>query len=196
MGNHEKESLRFSDPRWMNLRNRPWACRSCGGSHGGIFDLACAKPEQWPGGETYSPNDAVLSETHFLSEDFCILDNEHYFVRCVLQIPLLGLEDESFGFGVWSTLSKKNFDLYVGSFSDGAMDGLGPWFGWFSNRLKDYPDTLNLKCQVHPQSGRQRPLIQLEPTEHPLAAEQREGIGYERLLAIYAANGHEIGAAS
>jgi hypothetical protein len=69
---------------------------------------------------------------------------------------------------------------------------LGPWFGWFSNRLKGYDDTLNLKCQVHPRPGRQRPWIELEPTDHPLAVEQRRGMTLDRLLEIYALNGHDI----
>lgn len=190
-GDGQESPLRFSDPRWMNLRDRTWTCRSCSGSHSGIFDLASAHPDQWQGSEEYSPNDAVLSETNFLSKDFCVLENEHFFVRCVLEIPLRGLEGEHFGFGVWSTLSKKNFDLYVKSFSDGVVDGLGPWFGWFSNQLKGYPDTLNMKCQVHPQGGRQRPRIELDAVDHPLAVEQREGMSYDRLLEIYVANGHQ-----
>jgi Uncharacterized protein conserved in bacteria (DUF2199) len=37
-------------------------------------------------------------------------------------------------------------------------------------------DTLNLKCQIHPRGGRQRPAIEIKPTDRPLAAEQREGI--------------------
>ena len=69
------------------------------------------------------------------------------------------------------------------------------WFGWFSNRLNGYPDTLNLKCQVRPRDGRQRPHIELESTEHPLALEQRNGITFDRLLEIYAANGHDLRAA-
>jgi len=39
---------------------------------------------------------------------------------------------------------------------------------------------------------RQRPRIELEPTDHPLAIEQRAGITFDRLLDIYALNGHDI----
>jgi hypothetical protein len=176
---------------WKRLLENPWSCASCGETHQGIFDLACARPEQWQDGEQKVSNAEVLTSKHFLSEDFCILDGEHYFVRCVLELPLIGLEGQGFGFGVWSTVSPKNFPLYVDSFDSGEQGHLGPWFGWFSNRLKDYPETLNLKCQVRPQAGRQRPLIELELTDHPLAIEQRQGISVERLMAIYDANGHK-----
>ncbi|MBI3514276.1 MAG: DUF2199 domain-containing protein [Proteobacteria bacterium] len=196
MASEDWITLRLEDdPRWRRLHNRPFVCRTCGATHEGFFDVFCVRPEQWTGGEEYSPNGSVLTSGHFLSEDFCILDGEHFFVRSVLLIPILGAPDESFGFGVWSTLSKKNFSIYVDAFESGECDGLGPWFGWFSNRLEGYPDTLNLKCQVHPRSGRMRPIIELEPIDHPLVDEQRHGVSFDRLLDIYAAHGHDLRAA-
>lgn len=179
------------DPRWSPFLDRSWSCARCGDPHHGLFDLACAKPDFWQGPEDYAPNSAINPASHCLTEDFCILDGEHFFVRAILRIPLRGLPGRSFSYGVWSTLSKQNFERYAGTFDSGDQEGLGPWFGWFSNRLQGYPDTLNLKCQVHLQSGRQRPWIELEPSEHPLAVESREGITYERLLEIYAIYGHE-----
>lgn len=121
-----------------------------------------------------------------------MIEGQHYFVRCQLKIPLIGAEEgECFAFGVWSTLAEKNFRIYVDTFDGDRQAELGPWFGWFANRLAAYPDTINLKCRVHPQNDRQRPWIELEPTsEHPLATESRQGISYDRLLEIYAAHGH------
>jgi hypothetical protein len=110
-------------------------------------------------------------------------------------LPIRNKPGANFGFGTWSTLSPANFDRYVETFDSGKQDDLGPWFGWFSNRLKGYPDTLNLKCQVRPQAGRQRPSIELEQSEHSLAIDQRDGITFDRLLDIYAAHGHDLRAA-
>jgi hypothetical protein len=155
-------------------------------------DLACGKPEPWLGSENLVPNAGVARSHHFLSEDFCVLEGEHFFVRCVLEIPIVGSDRDGFAYGVWSSLSEKNFRRYVETFDAGEQDGLGPWFGWFSNRLKGYPDTLFLKCQVHPRAGRRRPWIELEPTDNPLAIEQRDGITLDRLLEIYALNGHDF----
>jgi hypothetical protein len=184
------------DPRWAALRDRSWRCASCTVEHHGLFDLGCSKPEPWQGSEEYAPNSAIETSINCLTEDFCILDGEHYFVRGILRIPLVGAPGECFSYGIWSTLSKKNFGLYAETFDSGEQDDLGPWFGWFSNRLKGYPDTLNMKCQVHPQAGRQRPWIELEDGEHPLAKEASEGITFERLLEIYALNGHSVQLAS
>jgi hypothetical protein len=181
------------DERWARLKGRGWTCAACGQEHQGLFDLGAAAPGHWQGPPDPQPNSAVVDCTHCLTEDFCIIDGQHYFIRCVLELPLAGAADgERFAFGVWSTLAEKNFRIYLETFDEGGQ-GLGPWFGWFSNRLAGYPDTLNLKCQVHPRGGRQRPWIELEPSSpHPLARESREGITYERLLEIYAAYGHAV----
>jgi hypothetical protein len=89
----------------------------------------------------------------------------------------------------------RNFHIYLDAFDAGGRDDLGPWFGWFFNRLPGYPDSLNLKCQLYPQANRQRPRIELEPTDHPLAVEQLKGITFDRLLEIYALSGHDLRAA-
>jgi hypothetical protein len=180
------------DPRWQRFSELAWECTSCGLTHAGLFDLASDEPYFWEGGIDKRPNSAVLGAGNVLTEDFCIIDGQHYFVRCVLKLPLVGLSGKSFGFGVWATLSKTNFALYYENFDSGQRGTLGPWFGWFSNRLRGYPDTLNLKCRMHPQAARQRPYIELEPTDHPLAVEQRSGITFDRLLELYAINGHDM----
>jgi len=139
-----------ADPRWRRLQSRRFECPSCGKTHTGVFDIAYDSPAVWTDSTTPISNaDIAPGMTHFLAEDFCILEDEHYFVRCVLGLPILGT-DTAFGLGVWSSLSNKNFTSYMESFRDRDQGRLGPWFGWFSNRLSGYPDTLNLKCRVHP----------------------------------------------
>jgi hypothetical protein len=51
---------------------------------------------------------------------------------------------------------------------------------------------LALKSQVRPSDGRQRPFVELEPTDHPLAIEHADAISFDRLMQIYALNGHDI----
>jgi hypothetical protein len=179
------------DLRWRRFLTHGFACPNCREVHKGIFDLACAKPDPWTGDETKAPNGAITGAKHILTEDFCILENEHFFVRCVLQLPIQGTH-ETFRYGVWSTLSRENFEIYLDHFDSGDYRGHGPWFGWFSNGLKGYPQTLNLKCDVHPCNGRLRPLVELRSADHPLVREQEEGITFDRLLEIYALHGHDI----
>lgn len=181
------------DPRWRRLNEGEYVCACCGENHRGLFDLACHRPDQWQTGDDRSANSEVNLSSDCLTEDFCVLNGEHFFVRCVLPVPIVGGQGAEFGFGVWSTLSRKNFEIYVETFGGGEQGGLGPWFGWLSNAIKGYPDTLSMKCQVHPQNGRQRPLLKLDPTDHPLAIEQREGMTLDRILDLYALNGHDLG---
>jgi hypothetical protein len=155
-----------------------------------VFDLGLTHPDPWTSHRTPARNAEVTRGTDILTEDFCISERS-FFVRTVLPIPLIG-SDETFAYGVWSTLSEKNFWKYVETFDSGQQDDLGPWFGWFAHRLKGYPDTANLRCQVHPRSGGQRPRLELEPTDHPLSLESRAGISFERLLDIYALHGHDL----
>jgi len=48
---------------------------------------------------------------------------------------------------------------------------------------------------VRLQNGRGRPRIELAPTEHPVALEQRAGISFDQSLERYALNSHDIQAA-
>ena len=60
---------------------------------------------------------------------------------------------KSYGWGVRVSLSAENFARYEASFEAPDQSRLGGMFGWLSNRLPDYPDTLNLRTDVRPQDG-------------------------------------------
>ena len=135
--------------------------------------------------EPYYTNEIDVSEKErrvFLTSDLCVLDGKFFFIRCLLPIKVHGT-DEDFSWGIWSCLSKENFLRYQASY-DEDMSDWEPMFGYLSNRLPDYPDTLNLKLSVQPGPRRARPTVQLEPTDHRLAVDQREGITLEKLLEI------------
>jgi hypothetical protein len=104
----------------------------------------------------------------------CVLDDTHFFVRSVLPFRIRGAEDD-FYWGVWSTLSEQNFLRYQAAY-DEDMSGWDAMFGYLSNELPGYPDTLNLKLSVQTQRQGDRPLLTLEPTDHPLAVDQRDGM--------------------
>jgi hypothetical protein len=107
-------------------------------------------------------------------------DERHFFVRGVLELPIAGTHAE-WAYGVWTTLSEKSF-LAARPLSEADLAG-GPFFGWFENRLPGWPETLHLKAQVHVRKGI-RAAVELEPTDHPLAVAQREGITPERIVEL------------
>ncbi|WP_018084189.1 DUF2199 domain-containing protein [Asticcacaulis benevestitus] len=51
-----------------------------------------------------------------------------------------------------------------------------PYFGWLSTSLPTYPETMNLKLNVHMRAPGSTPIFELEPTDHPLALDQRNGV--------------------
>jgi hypothetical protein len=166
-----------------------WTCSRCGRVHEGQpRDWAFDAPDYWyglPPGERWSRGQ--------LSEDLCVIrddDGEHYFIRGVLPIPVVGSEDE-FRYGVWTTLSEESFRRVIELWDDPKRTEEAPYFGWLSNSISGYPETLNLKTNVRTVALDLRPTIELQPTEHPLAVEQREGMSTERLQEIVELRFHE-----
>jgi hypothetical protein len=119
-----------------------------------------------------------------LDADTCIVDDEYYCARGCLEIPVHG-ETEPFVWGVWVSLSQSSFAMFRSSLDRPARANLGSFFGWLSADLPLYPRTENLKTRLHLRDGI-RPYIELEPTDHPLAVEQRSGMLVDRVAEIYA----------
>jgi hypothetical protein len=118
-----------------------------------------------------------------LSSDQCIIDDQHFFIVGNLEIPVAGRE-ERFSWDVWVSLSQKNFARACELWEKKGRETEPPYFGWLSTALPGYPDTLNLKTMVHTREVGRRPRVQLEPTDHPLAVEQQEGITLARVQEI------------
>src|SRR4051812_9652629 len=152
-------------------------CATCGVWHEGVpLDFAVALPELGiPADER--------SERVWTDGDFCVVDGKELFVRGCLEIPVLDAPGPLV-YGVWTSLSEKSFRRAQELANTSVAPDEPAWFGWFANSLSGYPDTLLLKSLVHPRSGGLRPTVELEPTDHPLAVEQRDGITAERLVDI------------
>jgi hypothetical protein len=83
---------------------------------------------------------------------------------------------------VWVSQKRQNFEAYQ---RDPDSAAIGPFFGWLCTRIDFYPvNTLALKTMAHFRDGGLRPSIVLEPTDHPLAVDQREGISLSRAWEI------------
>lgn len=108
-----------------------------------------------------------------LSSDLCVIDEDAYFIRGLIEIPIRN-HQESLGIGAWVSQKEENFRAYEENFDSPEI---GPFFGWLSSDfVYGGARTLNLKTMVRFQRGNLRPNIELEPTDHPLAVAQRDGI--------------------
>ena len=159
-----------------------YTCVTCGQTHEGVPSLGASAPLYY-----YSVPEADRAARCQLDSDTCVVDREFFFVRGCLEVPILN-ESEPFVWGVWASLSQPNYERFLELYNEEHRSHEGPFFGWLSASLRGYPDTENLKTMVHLRDHGLRPYIELEPTEHPLAVEQKSGISAERvaeLLSLY-----------
>lgn len=155
-----------------------YLCGSCGQRHEGLpFSYGTDAPAYW----TESLADDALSE---LDEELCVIQAEHFFVRASVAIPVTDADAE-FEWGVWVSLSQSNFQRTTELWTTAGRESEPPYFGWLSTEIPIYqPSTMNLKTNVHTQPVGRRPVVELEPTDHPLAVEQRTGITLARVQQI------------
>lgn len=113
----------------------------------------------------------------------CTIDPGRYFVRGSLEIPVVD-GPGPFTWDVWVSLSEANFKRAGDRWHDPNRTEEPPYFGWLCNGLPGHPETLDLKTNVHLRAVGLRPFIELEPTDHPLAVEQRVGITMARVVEI------------
>ena len=154
-------------------------CKTCGQRHDG-----------WP--MSFGTNAPIYYESIpederpsrcDLTDDLCVIDGQSFFIRGCLELPVIG-GDEPFVWGAWASLSEASFRRTLEIWEQEGRESEPPFFGWLSTSLPFYPETLSLKTHVHTRPLGQRPFIELEPTDHPLAIEQRQGLSRDRLREI------------
>lgn len=154
-------------------------CGRCGEWHGELpMHYGVAAPIHWFGIPEEERGDRCE-----LTSDQCVIDGEHFFIVGNIDIRVAD-RDEPFSWDVWVSLSAKNFLRATELWHTPGRESEPAYFGWLSTRLPGYPDTVNLKTKAHTRKVGRRPFIELEPTDHPLAVEQREGITLDRVREI------------
>jgi hypothetical protein len=158
-----------------------FTCRTCGKRHDATaISFGADAPVQWA---LVSDEDRSRSE---LGGEQCVIEADgqrHFFVRACLEIPIKGTQ-RAFTWGVWVSLSEKSFLEMSDHWEDPSRATVGPYFGWLCTKIPEYPDTVFLKTMVHQRAIGQRPIVQLEETDHPLSIDQRNGVDPERMQEI------------
>jgi len=151
-------------------------CASCGELHDFPFAFGSDAPAYWR-------PDYEAEGRGVLGAENCEID-EHRFVRGRVCIPVVDADTE-FEWGVWVSLSETNYERMLELWHTPGREHEPAYFGWLSTDLPLYePSTLLLKSMVKTSPLGERPRVELEQTEHPLAVEQREGIRLERVREI------------
>jgi hypothetical protein len=156
-----------------------YVCKTCGEYHAEL-------PMEY-GADAPTPYYAIRAERRKsrcdLTSDLCVIDEQHFFIRGCLEIPVVD-GDGPFTWGVWCSLSKENFERTIEMWNAEGRENEPPYFGWLCTALPLYPETLHLKTNVYTRRLGQQPFVELEPTDHPLAVEQRDGITVARVREI------------
>jgi hypothetical protein len=155
-----------------------YTCKTCGQIHDGLpLSYGAEAPYHW-----YGLRKPEREKRSLLTSDQCIIDDEYYFILGRLEIPILN-SNEIFCWLVWVSLSEANFKRAAKLWCNKGREKEPPYFGWLSTSLSGYPETIGLKTNVHTRPVGDRPFVELEPTDHPLAIEQREGINSRSKIA-------------
>jgi hypothetical protein len=118
-----------------------------------------------------------------LSSDQCIIDGKYFFILGRILLPVLD-GPEPFCWLCWVSLSEENFHRASELWYTEGREKEPPYFGWLQSALPYEVSTMNLRTRLHTQPVGERPLIELEETDHPLSLEQHNGITMARVQQI------------
>jgi len=116
-----------------------------------------------------------------LDSDFCKVEHPpgemSYFVRCTLEQKVIG-HDIDLDYGIWVSLSEKNFADYVAHYDD--KDYETSYFGWFCSNIPEYGKTLSIPTTVYTRKDGLRPyVVPHEDHDHPFVRDYYGGITIE-----------------
>lgn len=115
-------------------------------------------------------------------------DHSDYFIRACLEIPIHGVISP-FMWGVWVSIRKDDLKRYLQTWDE--ADENDAYSGWCYNNLSLYPSTLGLKSLAHPRRDNVRPWLELEPSEHPLYLDWKNGLSIEQAKPLVIKNMHQ-----
>lgn len=140
------------------MEPRSYLCHTWGKAHDEVpLSFAADYPDPYANLSREDRDNRAL-----VSSDQCIIDQEQFYLRGCLELPIVGSNDV-FLWGVWARVHEKDFDT-IHEFweKEGREHKIGPFKGRLSNSLSIYADTLNLRLRIQILPVGQRPLFILE----------------------------------
>ena len=156
------------------MSNMSWKCAICGMEHDDI-PLCFGIEAPW---RAFVPQGEFADRVE-LTPDQCVIDGQTFFVRGHIEIPIHDHES-SLAFSVWSSLSETSFCHMCDRWESPDRFSDPPYFGWLCSPVAVYPSTLHLPLSVQSRPPGWVPLFSLGDADHPLAADQRNGITIAR----------------
>lgn len=159
--------------------NDGWKCKSCKRMRNTdapqIF--FCSNPHDFE-----DLDDEAKQSRAKVSADLCSIDNQRFFVRALVEIPINSEEPKTgtekshlMIWGVWVQLDARDFFLLMEKWNDDSEMQLK---GTLNNIMPEYENTLNQPVMLTTRKGGMRPLVTFDILEHPLAQDQKNGISW------------------
>ncbi len=183
------------DPRWLEFNRAGFAC-SCGQHHVGLFPIHMLAPVGWTGGRDYAPDDALNLDADFMSENFCVWQGQYFAMRMRLPLQIRGAAPAAFMYTVWASVTRADMEAWLAARKSGTLQNSTQFSARLVNRIAGYPETANLLGVAFQQEDAGPPLLLIAGPQpgmnpgHALIGDQRDGIGMDRVLELFAAYGH------
>ncbi|MCF6275878.1 MAG: DUF2199 domain-containing protein [Robiginitomaculum sp.] len=172
--------------KWFALNNKKkefeFMCSECSDIHKGSPSFSHRLPAY-----ALDVPDNEHNERLYYTDDVCVVDDEHFFIRVILEIPIIEVEDP-FTWGVWVSQSEDNFMQYQETY--GTDQSATNTFGWFTVNLPYYKALdsnsflESLECDVRWGVRGQRPHLNIYETKHELFTDQNESISWDKAVKI------------
>jgi hypothetical protein len=166
-----------------------FVCSVCGEHHEELLlDIRMALPEpvfELPEDEREARAEIGSDSGVFRSPD----GEEHYYVRGLLELPIPAL-DTYFGYGAWIEVDGESYDRLGELWDDERGRDEPPFVGKLANELAPYESTHGLPVMLQLREVERLPTVELVETDHPLRADQREGISEARAHELAATVAH------
>lgn len=150
-------------------------CPQCGQAHSADeLELAFRRPDVIAAMDPQQREQTVQE-----SDDICAIQSLRYFVRAVLPLPV-ATRERRYAIGLWVEVDEPACRRIVELWSDPGQSAEPPFDGRIANSIPTLPSTLDLAVQLRLTGPTTRPEAYLQAQDHPLFAEQSQGISPHR----------------
>jgi hypothetical protein len=155
-------------------------CKSCDQWHVGLPGWSYPFPMPY-----FDVPEPERRERCYLTSEMCVVDDERFFVRGNLVVPIADGPD-TLTIGVWVEISDDDFFEYQDLLEVKARRSHGPYQGQLSAAIPTYPITEGLSVAVHINDDGIRPNVVILDSTHDLGRDQKQGLALDRIQQIYA----------
>jgi hypothetical protein len=114
------------------------------------------------------------------NSDLCIIEEDRFFVRAVLPLPVETREDP-YCIGLWVEVSRDTFDHIYHLWDSEDQSAEPPFAARIANEIPTAAGSLGLEAELQLTGPRTRPKVFLAPANHQLYLEQTRGIDVHRV---------------